>query len=392
VQIIVNGKNAMIQADMRSVLIELSQNLPARRRWKDGNLYMELSQSNIRHVYSLFPDAVWTDDKPLKKMKQIEKQGQKTSAEKKLDRLPPEAHAFPFKLKPFDHQLKAFGLSKDRKNFALFMEMGCVDAKTEYLSPSGWVKISEYQGGPVAQWHPETGEAEFVSPISYIKKPCKDMIRFKTSRGCDQLLSPEHRVPIVKRNGQVKIMSAESLHSDLCEHKTRNFKLPSTFRMLGQEGISLSDQDLRLQIAVMADGSFPKHSPHTKRVTIRLKKQRKINRLEKLLEGKESYIRKSGDEFTVFSFEAPLREKKFPRDFWKASDKQLNIIAEECILWDGSITHGKRYFSRHESDADFIQYVFHTREYKEENQPSLSCWQKQSELPRALSRWVQILL
>ena len=123
------GKEACVQAELHSIVRELSLNLPARRKWKAGKLYFELSISNIKHIAQVFPDAEWSDEEPLRRLEKVTKEGHKTAGEKRLENLPPEALAFPFKLKPFDHQLKAFGLSRDRKNFALFMEMGTGKSK-----------------------------------------------------------------------------------------------------------------------------------------------------------------------------------------------------------------------------------------------------------------------
>ena len=52
---------------------------------------------------------------------------------------------FKFKTKPYAHQEQAFNIMKDREYFALIADMGCVDRDTEYLSPTGWVKISNYK-------------------------------------------------------------------------------------------------------------------------------------------------------------------------------------------------------------------------------------------------------
>ena len=50
---------------------------------------------------------------------------------------------------PFAHQKDtASFLTLHRKSFC-FNEQGCVDSESEYLSPTGWVKISEYAGGQV---------------------------------------------------------------------------------------------------------------------------------------------------------------------------------------------------------------------------------------------------
>lgn len=72
---------------------------------------------------------------------------------------------------------------------------GCVSADTEFLTPGGWKRIDQYKDGDfVAQWHPETGEAEFVKPLQYIKLPCKEFYVFKHRDELSQVLSAEHRV------------------------------------------------------------------------------------------------------------------------------------------------------------------------------------------------------
>lgn len=95
---------------------------------------------------------------------------------------------------PFDAQRQTCALMTTSTAAYVLNGMGCVDADTEYLSPAGWVRIADYAGGPVAQYLPETGAIELVDPTEYVKLPCPEMIRFRTSRGVDQLLSPEHRV------------------------------------------------------------------------------------------------------------------------------------------------------------------------------------------------------
>jgi len=44
---------------------------------------------------------------------------------------------YKFKTEPYAHQITALDRSIDRKEYAFFAEMGCVDADTEYLSPGG---------------------------------------------------------------------------------------------------------------------------------------------------------------------------------------------------------------------------------------------------------------
>ena len=52
-----------------------------------------------------------------------------------------------------------------------FAGSGCVDKDTEFLTPIGWKKISEYkQGDLVLQWNPDNS-TQFVNPSNYISEP-----------------------------------------------------------------------------------------------------------------------------------------------------------------------------------------------------------------------------
>ena len=86
---------------------------------------------------------------------------------------------FEFKTEPFKHQQKALELSAMKKNFAYFMEMGCVDGETEFLTNRGWMKFKDFDINKidrpflVAQIEPtdikDYFNLTFVPPISFIK-------------------------------------------------------------------------------------------------------------------------------------------------------------------------------------------------------------------------------
>src|SRR3990167_7645736 len=64
------------------------------------------------------------------------------------------------------------------------MENNCVDAETEYLSLTGWKKITEYSGENVLGYNKD-GTATFVRPKEYIKsKVTEPMISIK-AKGID---------------------------------------------------------------------------------------------------------------------------------------------------------------------------------------------------------------
>lgn len=285
---------------------------------------------------------------------------------------------WPGKFKPMDHQREtAEFLTLQKKSFC-FNEQGCVDSETEYLSPTGWVKISEYKGGEVAQYDPNIGEIDFVEPEEYVKLPCTDMIRIKTKYGVDQLLSPEHRVLLEdgKKPNKRETVNADTL---LARHDSYHAgqratrggtrggtdtvafsaaSVPTTFRYFSDSSMSYSDAELRVLVATIADGHF---GSNTKHCAVRLKKERKKERLRALLGDAEiDYTETScqPEGFSRFTFYAPERWKEFGPEFWEASAKQIDVITSEVLYWDGCTTRGERFSTSSKASADFIQFAF----------------------------------
>ena len=280
------------------------------------------------------------------------------------------AVTFTFHRPPLAHQLAAFERFRDAPYLGLFFEMRCVDEETEYLSPKGWRRIDEYDGGLVAQWNYNTREASFVKPTNYIKVVRGPMINIKLSTGVDQCLSYDHRVPILptgpdyvcKRGLRVTTttVSALELFKILAPGRTRARALPGTFfgTDLGGSGINLTNEKLRVQIAVMADGSFTRAS--TGQCIMNLKKEYKKIRIRQLLfEANIEYREKPGfvDGFSRFIFYAPMMIKHYDARFWQATSEQLTIIADEAPRWDGNIySNGSLiYRSMVVEDVDFSQ-------------------------------------
>jgi superfamily II DNA or RNA helicase len=271
------------------------------------------------------------------------------------------------------HQVHAVDRFGTNDGWALYWDPGCVDGQTEFLTPTGWRRIDAYQPGAlVGQWHPESKRVEFVVPERYVTQDCDEavMISSRSGRGTVQVLSPNHAVALVSKRGHVQpSVSADQLERELLNQERNYWNLPARFEMSldehGAPGIPLTDAQLRVQIAVMADGHFQKSS-RTARCVLRLKRPRKIERIRKLLEeaGIEAYDRpaKTVPGFFVFSFTAPVKTKQFPMEWWtQMTDHQRDLIAQEVIHWDGSVGVGKRgpsYYSRHESDVDFVQFVW----------------------------------
>lgn len=289
-------------------------------------------------------------------------------------------YEWPGKYSPMAHQKETAAFLTLQHRAFVFNEAGCVDSETEYLSPTGWKKISEYTHGEVAQYYPDSGRVEFVTPDRYVKLPCAEMVKIKTKYGVDQMLSPEHRV-LVRSNvaDKWRVLSAAELLQQHDEYHAGTYKpgkrtvggpisfgntrVPSAFYADGGPGIPLSDALLRVQTAVIADGYFP--SDTGTRCVMRLKKERKKERIRVLLKDagiqytERACVAVPG--FSIFTFYAPLRVKEFDAQFWAATKEQLAVLSEECLYWDG--THrvgvkGPSFSSTSKASADFVQYAW----------------------------------
>ncbi len=57
------------------------------------------------------------------------------------------------------------------------VDLGCVDADTEYLSPTGWKRIADYAGSAVMQYFPNSGIGTFCcNPLNYIVNKCDEFL------------------------------------------------------------------------------------------------------------------------------------------------------------------------------------------------------------------------
>lgn len=286
-----------------------------------------------------------------------------------------EPKDYPFVHPPFQHQIDELYTHWKKVNRGIFWEMGCVDSETEYLSPEGWVRISEYDGGKVGQYHLD-GRADFVEPIAYVKEPCSEFYHFKHSRGLDQVLSLEHRVLAIVPETRLRSKSVGPCHvpghhwveisASEAAHIGReypNFRIETTFHLDDDAaGIGLSEVDLRLMVAYSADGTkdYFRKTDQVQLAVIRVKKERKKDRLRLLLteSGRDFKEYVCEDGYSSFRFVPPLPDKGLSRWWGKTSYRDKQIIVEEAEHWDGTSTKagGYSFGSTIKQEIDFIQY------------------------------------
>lgn len=271
----------------------------------------------------------------------------------------------------FDEKIRDYLLDcgKNSRGVVFAGPPGCVDRETEFFNGKEWKSIAEWNNEPVLQFDVETNEASLVMPIRYIKEPCNKMYHFETKYGIDQTLSAEHRVLYYTRTHKNNIRVRSKMPKEISAEKMAELQndghfygaFKTDFKYSGK-GITLSDNEIKLMLAVICDGTFDTVSKSSSRCYIKIKKDRKKKELEDILASCSLDYHKLDreDGYSRYSFIAPRKEKKFSSYWYNCSAQQLQLICDNVLKWDGCIDkNGRRTFSTTSKEtADFIQFAF----------------------------------
>ena len=251
------------------------------------------------------------------------------------------------------------------KNIMLVGEAGCVDCDTEYFNGEKWVKISEYKDGDlVLEYNDKTKQAILSKPLAYIKAPCEKMYYLKSKYGIDQMVSEEHNIAYITSKGNFYKQKA----SKFVERYNNSVnglkdKFITTFSYNGS-GINLSDSEIKIMLAVICDGSIYGNN----KCRFHIKKDRKKVELRKIFkEANIEYIENesSAEGYSDFYINPPIFSKKFTKEWYNCSQKQLELICDNILQWDGSISNNRMSFSTTDKEnADFVQFAFTACGYK----------------------------
>ena len=193
------------------------------------------------------------------------------------------------------------------------------------------------------------------------------MWHFETKYGLNQCLTDDHRVVYETSKGNLNIKTFEEIRK--AHNKSSSGfsgKFYTTFNYNGK-GIDLSEFEIRLMCAVICDGTFKNKFSDKSICRINIKKQRKKDRLEWILNNlnkeyrKEQYNPKDL-EYNSYLFSAPRIEKEFTSYWYNCSQEQLKIICDEILYWDGTQKNNRKSFSTCvKANADFVQFAFSTQ-------------------------------
>jgi S-adenosylmethionine synthetase len=236
----------------------------------------------------------------------------------------------------------------------------CVDGETEYIGEDlKWHKIKDYVGGKVGQWN--NGILEFVMPSKYHVSDSEKMYHFHSQTSIDMVLSENHSMVAKTSKGNIYKVKVKDVINKI-NHNVSGFKdnIPCTFEYYpDSDGINLTDDQIRLQVAFCVEGTYSSISEDKGRINI--KKKKKIERLEWLLKKTNTDYRlvdKGEYQNHYYYFIPPVPNNKSLYSIFKnASYKQLAIVAKEILKWDGDETNGI-FRTTIKEDADFAQFVF----------------------------------
>ena len=249
---------------------------------------------------------------------------------------------------------------------------GCYPADTEFLTPDGWKRIDEYErGDEVLVYNRDGGGSFFTSDVDYVDLPTDKFVNIKNQK-TDFTTSWNHKHLLRnEKTKKLEVLTTETMfgkHNNLV--RGVKHKMIRTFVHDG-EGIGYSDDFIRLKIAVIADGHFPTDRKFgTCRVN--LKKERKIDRLKRLLEINHIPYKLTinAKGFHVFVFRVDNDEKEFESYWYRCNRSQLDVVCDEVVRWDGSILkRGDRvdaigFSSVSKKTIDFVQFAHHASGFK----------------------------
>ena len=354
------------QANMGNTWVDIDDLLSA----VDGIIGYDLPQETLSQALKEMNESniIWTNE-DRDKVGLLRYYNLENNIAKELIRLNEAENCFKFegwqdKIKKLEERQKWEFTEEQIKGIQAILEnqvvmiiggAGCVDCDTEYFNGIEWKKISDYKNGDKVLQYNKNGDSELVNPLKYHKYTSEYLWHFETKYGLDQCLCDEHNVYYITSKNNLYHKTFKEVREN---HEQTGFKgrFITTFNYQG-EGLPYNEWEMRLKIAIKADGSFSSFNPSI--CYINVKKQRKKDRIEFLLKKNniEYDLIKGTEGYKRYKFTYLDNEKTFTDKWYNCNKEQFEIIYDEIFYWDGAFKDRDRYFTSIKSDADFIQFV-----------------------------------
>lgn len=118
------GKYCLARVKLDGNSIQKLSSLPGFKKWVGRDLLFAPTGANISHIHKFWPEAHWSADAAPILEEYIETLREAEVNREEKEKPVEDLGDFMFKTRPFDHQRKAFYLSRDKESFALLMEQG----------------------------------------------------------------------------------------------------------------------------------------------------------------------------------------------------------------------------------------------------------------------------
>lgn len=256
----------------------------------------------------------------------------------------------------------------------------CLAEGTEVLTTNGWKDLKDVTlEDKVAQYDLNTEQVQFVHPLAKIEK-YKDGTMYhyiaKNPKQFNQLVTPGHRMPVIKRTGYYN--TSKRWFEEARNHEYETYHLAPVSGYLEGDN-TLSDLD-RLRIATQADGTVSNRYTGVRTGTVPIwfsfSKRRKIERLYAICKNLNFNIR----ELTTSKGKGNIKDRRkfkvdVPAEYDVLSWKTLNWVdlekinyrwGEEFLIelghWDGTFVRGAKrtniaYSSIIKENVDVVQSV-----------------------------------
>jgi len=233
----------------------------------------------------------------------------------------------------------------------------------------GFMPISDVKiGDMVLSYNPITKSNEWTAVNNIVSYDYSGVMMEVGHNMWKQDVTMDHRM--FTRNGDYVSITEAIKHIPLCE-------IPLTAGpAVSEQTVNLGEHEIRLLVAVCADGHIDKHGC----VRFHLKKERKMRRLERILSwfgdsiewssrksgSYSGFIRKSFNSYKIIERYIDLSSKRLPDIFYSLSLEGKEILVNELPFWDGSHMsgNGRQFQTIKEDEARMVQSIVNELGYR----------------------------
>lgn len=212
--------------------------------------------------------------------------------------------------------------------------VNCFTPEHEVLTPTGWVRMDEYEEGtPIMQWW-EDGRLSFDHNPAWLSKPYSGDVYEADSPMASFRVTPDHRISYVRYGRLGAGMVTKTVEALFHSSGIDNIPVDG---MVDTPDCALTTAEIRYMVALQADGSLSGKNRHT----FGFKKTRKIERFRELMAATGFNFREAVyDGVTTFVVTPEgfcnVNNKNFGPWILSLSARQLTIFCDELVYWDGN--------------------------------------------------------